>query len=130
MPRLGLALTKKAVNQAEDLMGLQSGIDSVFGLHHVAHAYNAEVGSDHLGGHDAQHARRGALVAAPAARPARWPTARGRRAGELVLRLLLLLRAIPSSRIERYCSAIASAPSAPPGLYQRATVPSVARMKR
>lgn len=57
MPRLGLALTKKAVNQAEDLMGLQSGIDSVFGLHHVAHAHNAEVGSDHLGGHDARSMR-------------------------------------------------------------------------
>lgn len=57
MPRLGLALTKKAVNQAEDLMGLQTGIDSVFGLHHVAHAHNAEVGSDHLGGHDARSMR-------------------------------------------------------------------------
>lgn len=57
MPRLGLALTKKAVNQAEDLMGLQAGIDSVFGLHHVAHAHNAEVGSDHLGGHDARSMR-------------------------------------------------------------------------
>lgn len=60
MPRLGLALTKKAVNQAEDLMGLQSGIDSAFGLHHVAHAHNAEVGSDHLGGHDARSMREAA----------------------------------------------------------------------
>jgi enoyl-CoA hydratase len=40
MPRLGLALTKRAVNQAEDLMGLQSGMDSAFGLHHLAHAHN------------------------------------------------------------------------------------------
>ena len=57
MPRLGLALTKKAVNQAEDLMGLHAGMDSVFGLHHVAHAHNAEVGSDSLAGHDARSMR-------------------------------------------------------------------------
>jgi enoyl-CoA hydratase len=57
MPRLGLALTKKAVNQAEDAMGLQVGMDSVFGLHHLAHAHNAEVGADSLGGHDARSMR-------------------------------------------------------------------------
>lgn len=57
MPRLGLALTKRAVNQAEDLMGLRAGMDSVFGLHHVAHAHNAEVGGDPLGGHDAHTMR-------------------------------------------------------------------------
>ena len=57
MPRLGLALTKKAVNQAEDAMGLQVGMDSVFGLHHLAHAHNAEVGSDSLAGHDARSMR-------------------------------------------------------------------------
>ncbi|MBB3039264.1 enoyl-CoA hydratase [Hoyosella altamirensis] len=55
MPAFGLALTKKAVNQAEDLMGLRSGMDSVFGLHHFAHAHNAEVsGGDSLGGQDAK----------------------------------------------------------------------------
>ncbi|MPV88464.1 enoyl-CoA hydratase [Georgenia ruanii] len=54
MPRLGLALTKKAVNQAEDLQGMRAGMDSVFGLHHAAHAHNAEVGSDSLGGLDAK----------------------------------------------------------------------------
>ncbi|MGH8882438.1 MAG: enoyl-CoA hydratase, partial [Stackebrandtia sp.] len=54
MPQFGLALTKKAVNQCEDLMGLRSGIDSVFGLHHFAHAHNAEVGADSLGGMDAK----------------------------------------------------------------------------
>jgi enoyl-CoA hydratase len=59
MPRLGLALTKKAVNQAEDLMGLRAGMDSVFGLHHVAHAHNAEVGQDALAGHDARSMRDG-----------------------------------------------------------------------
>ena len=57
MPRLGLALTKKAVNQAEDAMGLQVGMDSVFGLHHFAHAHNAEAGADSLGGHDARSMR-------------------------------------------------------------------------
>lgn len=50
MPRLGLALTKKAVNQVEDIIGLQTGMDSVFGLHHVAHAHNAEVSGDSLAG--------------------------------------------------------------------------------
>jgi len=54
MPRLGLTLTKKAVNQAEDLMGMRSGMDSVFGLHHAAHAHNAEVGADSLAGLDAR----------------------------------------------------------------------------
>jgi len=57
MPRLGLALAKKAVNQAEDLMGMRSGMDSVFGLHHFAHAHNAEVGGDSLGGQDARSMR-------------------------------------------------------------------------
>jgi enoyl-CoA hydratase len=54
MPRLGLALTKKAINQTEDLMGLQMGIDSAFGLHQLAHAHNAEIEGDSLAGHDAR----------------------------------------------------------------------------
>jgi enoyl-CoA hydratase len=57
MPRFGLALTKKAVNQCEDQMGMQTGIDSVFGLHHLAHAHNAEVGVDSLAGQDARSMR-------------------------------------------------------------------------
>jgi enoyl-CoA hydratase len=57
MPRLGLALAKRAVNQAEDLMGRQAGLDSVFGLHHLAHAHNAETGPDALAGHDARTMR-------------------------------------------------------------------------
>jgi enoyl-CoA hydratase len=52
MPRLGLALTKKAVNQAEDLQGMHSGMDAVFGLHHLAHAHNAETSTDSLAGMD------------------------------------------------------------------------------
>jgi enoyl-CoA hydratase len=54
MPRFGLALTKKAINQAEDLMGMRAGMDSVFGLHHAAHSHNAEVDVDSLAGLDAR----------------------------------------------------------------------------
>ncbi|MET9610345.1 enoyl-CoA hydratase [Streptomyces sp. NPDC006512] len=50
MPAFGLALTKRAVNQAEDLQGLHAGMDSVFGLHHLAHSHNAETAADSLGG--------------------------------------------------------------------------------
>jgi enoyl-CoA hydratase len=57
MPRLGLALAKKAVNQAEDLMGLQAGMDSVFGLHHLAHAHNVEVSGDSVNGLDVKSLR-------------------------------------------------------------------------
>jgi enoyl-CoA hydratase len=57
MPRFGLALAKRAVNQCEDLMGLRSGMDSVFGLHHVAHAHNAEVSGHPLAGLDARGMR-------------------------------------------------------------------------
>lgn len=60
MPRLGLALTKKAVNQSEDLQGMRAGMDSVFGLHHAAHAHNAEVGKDSLAGMGAQSMREAA----------------------------------------------------------------------
>ena len=54
MPRFGLALTKRAVNQCEDAMGMRTGMDSVFGLHHFAHAHNAEIGTDSLAGMDAK----------------------------------------------------------------------------
>jgi enoyl-CoA hydratase len=57
MPQFGLALAKKAVNQAEDLMGLRAGRDSVFGLHHFAHAHNAEMSADALAGMDARSMR-------------------------------------------------------------------------
>src|SRR5699024_3624977 len=43
MPTSGLSLAKQAVNRAEDLMGMHSGMDSSFALHHLAHAHNAEV---------------------------------------------------------------------------------------
>jgi len=54
MPPFGLALAKRAVNQCEDQMGMRAGMDSVFGLHHVAHAHNAEVSADSLAGMDAR----------------------------------------------------------------------------
>jgi enoyl-CoA hydratase len=57
MPRFGLTLAKKAVNQAEDLMGLHAGLDSVFGLHHFGHAHNAETSADSLAGLDAKAMR-------------------------------------------------------------------------
>ncbi|MEV4504062.1 enoyl-CoA hydratase [Streptomyces klenkii] len=52
MPRMGLALAKRAVNQAEDLQGLHGGLDAAFALHHLAHAHNAETAADPLGGMD------------------------------------------------------------------------------
>jgi enoyl-CoA hydratase len=52
MPAFGLALAKRAVNQCEDQMGMRAGMDSVFGLHHVAHAHNAEVTGNPLAGLD------------------------------------------------------------------------------
>ena len=54
MPPFGLSLAKRAVNQCEDLMGMRSGMDAVFGLHHVAHAHNAETGADSLAGMNAR----------------------------------------------------------------------------
>ncbi|GAA4614780.1 enoyl-CoA hydratase [Saccharopolyspora hordei] len=60
MPSFGLSLTKKAINQAEDLMGMRDGMDSAFGLHHFAHAHNAEVSDDSLSGMDARSMKRAA----------------------------------------------------------------------
>ncbi|MGQ7958056.1 enoyl-CoA hydratase [Pseudomonas sp. SP16.1] len=54
MPRLGLQLTKQALNNAEDLMGKRATMDMVFGLHHFAHAHNELVSGDKLGGYDAR----------------------------------------------------------------------------
>ena len=54
MPAFGLSLVKRAVNQCEDQMGLRSGMESVFGLHHVGPTHNAEVGEVSLAGMDAR----------------------------------------------------------------------------
>jgi enoyl-CoA hydratase len=50
LPRFGLALAKKAINQAEDSMGLRDTVDAAYALHHLAHAHNALTSPDHLGG--------------------------------------------------------------------------------
>jgi len=55
MPRLALALTKKAINQAEDRMGLRDSMDASFALHHLAHAHNSLTTPDHLAGEDVSH---------------------------------------------------------------------------
>jgi enoyl-CoA hydratase len=60
MPAFGMALAKRAVNQCEDLMGMRAGMDSVFGLHHLAHSHNAETGGDSLAGQDAHSMKRAA----------------------------------------------------------------------
>ncbi len=52
MPRFGLALTKMAINQAEDRMGLRDTMEHVYGLHHLAHAHNALCRDDYIGGED------------------------------------------------------------------------------
>ena len=54
MPRLGLALTKQAVNHIEDLRGKRTGMDAAFAWHHFAHAHNSAVGGDALAGFDAK----------------------------------------------------------------------------
>jgi enoyl-CoA hydratase len=53
MPRFGLALAKRAVNQAEDRMGLRDAMDAAYALHHLAHAHNSLTSEDHLAGQDA-----------------------------------------------------------------------------
>jgi enoyl-CoA hydratase len=42
-PRFGLAMTKKAVNVAEDEMGMRNGIEHAFALHQLTHAHNTNV---------------------------------------------------------------------------------------
>ncbi len=54
MPRLGLALTKQAINHVEDLQGKRNGMEAVFGMHHFAHAHNSLISDDKLGGFDAK----------------------------------------------------------------------------
>lgn len=44
MSRFGVASAERAINHAEDLMGLRDGIDYAFALHHLSHSYVAEIG--------------------------------------------------------------------------------------
>ncbi len=52
MPRFALALTKQAINHAEDGMGLRAAIDAAYGLHQLGHAHNALTSPDYLAGHN------------------------------------------------------------------------------
>lgn len=54
MPRMGLALTKQAINNVEDLQGKRTGMDAAFAWHHFAHTHNDLVSGDKLGGFDAK----------------------------------------------------------------------------
>ena len=59
MPRFALALAKRAVNQAEDRMGLRDTMDATYALHHLAHAHNQLTSPDHLAGHDVKSMKKG-----------------------------------------------------------------------
>jgi len=52
MPRLGLALTKQAINHVEDLQGKRLAMDAVFHMHHFAHAQGDLTTGNNLGGMD------------------------------------------------------------------------------
>ncbi len=54
MPRLGLALTKQAINNVEDLQGKRAGMEAAFAWHHFSHVHNDLVSGDKLGGFDAK----------------------------------------------------------------------------
>lgn len=54
MPRLGLALTKQAINHVEDLQGKRNGMEAAFAWHHFAHTHNDLMSGDKLGGFDAK----------------------------------------------------------------------------
>ena len=53
-PRLGLALTKQAINNVEDLQGKRAGMEAAFAWHHFSHVHNDLVSGDKLGGFDAK----------------------------------------------------------------------------
>ena len=59
MPRFALALAKRAVNQAEDRMGLRDTMDAAYALHHLAHAHNQLTSPDHLAGQDVASMKKG-----------------------------------------------------------------------
>ncbi|WP_048307073.1 enoyl-CoA hydratase [Halomonas sp. PR-M31] len=53
-PRMGLALTKQAINHVEDLQGKRAGMEAAFAWHHFAHVHNEQISGDLLGGYDAK----------------------------------------------------------------------------
>ncbi|MFC6634326.1 enoyl-CoA hydratase [Microbulbifer taiwanensis] len=54
MPRLGLTLTKQAINNIEDLQGKRTGMEAAFAWHHFAHTHNELETGHKLGGQDAK----------------------------------------------------------------------------
>jgi enoyl-CoA hydratase len=58
MPRLGLALAKKAVNAAEDAMGQRAAMDAAFALHQIAHLQNELVSGSRVAGRGVDEIRR------------------------------------------------------------------------
>lgn len=54
MPRLGLALTKQAINNVEDLQGKRSAMEAAFAWHHFTHVHNDLTTGSKLGGMDAK----------------------------------------------------------------------------
>ena len=52
--RLGLWLTKQAVNHVEELRGKRTAMDAVFHMHHFAHAQSDLTQGNSLGGQDAK----------------------------------------------------------------------------
>jgi enoyl-CoA hydratase len=53
-PRLGLWLTKQAVNHVEELRGKRAAMDAQYHMHHFAHAQNELAAGNNLGGQDAK----------------------------------------------------------------------------
>lgn len=53
-PRFGVMLTKQAINAVEDLRGKRSAMDSVFHMHHLAHAHNQLKSGDVVNGVNAK----------------------------------------------------------------------------
>lgn len=53
-PRLGMWLTKQAINHVEDLRGKRTAMDAHYHMHHFAHAQNDLTAGDRLGGQDAK----------------------------------------------------------------------------
>lgn len=51
-PRMGVMLTKQALNLVEELRGKRTAMDSVFHMHHLAHAHNTLTSGNGIGGID------------------------------------------------------------------------------
>ncbi|NMF89729.1 enoyl-CoA hydratase [Aromatoleum petrolei] len=53
-PRMGLALTKQAINHVEDLQGKRNAMDATFAWHHFAHSHSELISGNRTGGYDAR----------------------------------------------------------------------------